>query len=92
MGVSLLPNANELLAVVKKAAVEAVEATKPVNLCYGKVLSASPPKVDVEQKMHLGKNQLILLDMQPDLAAGDEVVLVRMQGGQKYLVVGRVKK
>lgn len=36
-----MPNAVE---VVKKAAVEAVEAGKPVNLLFGEVISASPLK------------------------------------------------
>ena len=46
-GVNLLPNAVE---VVKKAAVEAVEAGKPVNLLFGEVISASPLKIQVDQK------------------------------------------
>ena len=38
----MLPNAVEL---VKQAAVEAVEAGKPVHLLFGEVISASPLKI-----------------------------------------------
>ena len=56
----MLPDANELVALLKKAALDAVEASKPVNVYFGEVLSASPLKINVEQKMILGEKQLIL--------------------------------
>lgn len=55
-----MPDANELVALLKKAAVDAVDASKPVNVYFGEVLSASPLKINVEQKMVLGEKQLIL--------------------------------
>ena len=39
---------------------DAVEANKPVNLCFGIVTSTSPLKINVEQKMELGEAQLLL--------------------------------
>ena len=36
--------------VVKRAAVEAVEAQKPVHLLFGEVISVSPLKIQVDQK------------------------------------------
>lgn len=54
-----MPDANELVGTLKKAAVEAVDATKPVQLCFGEVVSASPLKINVEQKMILGESQLV---------------------------------
>lgn len=56
----MLSNAVEFVKVMKIAAVEAVEATKPVYIYFGEVLSASPLKINVEQKMILGEAQLIL--------------------------------
>lgn len=56
----MLPDAVEFVKTMKKAAVEAVEATKPVYIYFGEVLSASPLKINVEQKMILGEAQLIL--------------------------------
>ena len=55
-----MPDAVEFVKTMKKAAVEAVEATKPVYIYFGEVLSASPLKINVEQKMILGEAQLIL--------------------------------
>ena len=126
-----MPNAVELVKIIKRAAVDAIEATKPVNVFFGKVTSVSPLKINVEQKLILGKAQLVLTRNVTDfetyvsvdwnsgytkggtdneafsshrhsvsgkkkmkihnaLAVGDEVILVRQQGGQKYIVLDRI--
>lgn len=51
---------NDLLNIIKKAALEAIEADKPFDFCFGKVTSTSPLKILVEQKMTLGAAQLVL--------------------------------
>lgn len=51
---------NDILNAIKKAANEAVEASKPVALVYGKVLNTSPLEINVEQKMILNSAQLVL--------------------------------
>lgn len=56
----MLADANELVETLKRAAVEAMEAKKPVNVYFGEVVSAAPLKINVEQKMMLGEKQLIL--------------------------------
>ena len=56
----MLADANELVETLKRAAVEAMEAKKPVNVYFGEVVSAAPLKINVEQKMVLGEKQLIL--------------------------------
>lgn len=53
-------NANELVNTLKRAALEAIEASKPVNIVFGKVTNTSPLQISVEQKMVLGKKQLVL--------------------------------
>jgi hypothetical protein len=148
--VNLLPDANELVALLKKAALDAVEASKPVNVYFGEVLSASPLKINVEQKMILGEKQLILsrnvtdfttmvtvdwltesslsththtvqgsdgngdsinlttgaknlahtheitgkkkITVHNGLVVGDEVILIRQQEGQKFIVWDRIGK
>lgn len=66
---------NEFVETLKKAAVEAVEATKPVNVYFGEVISASPLKIKVEQKMILGEKQLVLsrnvTDFKTKITAGN---------------------
>lgn len=132
----MLPDANELVNTLKRAAVEAVEAGKPVNVYFGEVVSASPLKINVEQKMILGEKQLILsrnvtdfktkitagniknyyytgdvnsgtapvspshvhavgtieITVHNGLAVGDEVILIRQQEGQRFIVVDRIGK
>lgn len=80
------------LKIVKKAAVDAVNAEKPVAVCFGRVVGTSPLKISVEQKMALGAAQLILTNTVKEnaLFAGDSVCLLRMQGGQKYVVVDKL--
>lgn len=136
-----MPNANHNpVELIKRAAVDAVEAAKPVNVLFGTILSASPLKISVEQKLTLGSKQLILsrnvtdysvamtLDHTTEshshdheiqdtftgggssstethnheykgtkmfrvhnaLKAGEKVILIRIQGGQKFLVLDRL--
>ena len=105
-----MPDAIGLVKAMKRAALEAVEASKPVNVCFGQVVSASPLQINIEQKMILGKAQLILsrnvtdfktmvtvqletekeITIHNALEVGDEVILIRQQGGQKYIVIDRI--
>ena len=149
-----MPDATELMKLIKKSVLEAVMASDPVKILFGKVTGVGPLKIDVEQKMKLGESQLILcrnvtdfetevsVDTDTDkalgahshnltlelqeageplhvhnasssagaenlehthsikkrmkvtvhnrLAIGDKVILLRDQGGQKYLVVDRI--
>lgn len=55
-----MSDVSEFVKTVKKAAVEAVEALKPVSLYFGEVISASPLQINVEQKMLLNTAQLVL--------------------------------
>ena len=125
----MLPNAVEL---VKQAAVEAVEATKPVQYLFGKVISVSPLKIQVSAKSIYTEKMLILTrnvtDFEVDMTVshvtlnraggsgdpafashnhdykgkkkfkvhnalikGDWVVLGRIQGGKRFVVLNRIK-
>ena len=140
-----MPDATELVKAIKQAALDATEAAKPCNIVFGKVVSVSPLQINVEQKMVLGKSQLVLsrnvtdfrtaitmtsadgwatdshthkheikdtytgggtsednthrhninksklmITVHNGLAVGDQVILVRQQGGQKFIVLDRV--
>lgn len=130
---------NALVAAVKQAAVEAVKADKPTAICFGKVLSASPLSIQVDQKLTLSAAQLILTSLVSDfsvpmtmsfntenyyftgakppeggtapvspshkhavsgkktvtvhlgLSVGESVILLRADGGQKYIVLDRAR-
>ena len=102
-------DATDLLRAIKKAANDAIEAGQPSDFYFGKVTSTSPLKILVEQKMTLGKAQLVLtrnvtnfkttivldsekkqITIQNALQKGDEVILLKRKGGQKYLVLDKV--
>ncbi len=55
----MLADASGFLEILKKAALDAQEAAKPVNVQFGEVKSKAPLKISVEQKMMLGEAQLI---------------------------------
>ena len=96
-----MPDAAEFVKIIKKAAVEAVEAEKPAGIYFGTVTSVNPLRIRVEQKMTLEKEQLVLTrnvtdyetedsSVQNALKQGEEVILFRMQGGQRYVVTDRI--
>ncbi len=51
---------NTLIKAVKRAAVDAVRAQKPMSYSLGRVISVDPLKIAVDQKMTLTAAQLIL--------------------------------
>jgi hypothetical protein len=49
-----------LIEIIKKAAVDAVQASRPVNVVYGVVTSADPLKIQIDQKITLEEPFLVL--------------------------------
>lgn len=78
----------KLLEVIKIAATDAVNAANPVAVVYGTVASVSPLSVKLEQKSLLTAS--FLTSLCPYLESGDRVALLRVQGGQEYLILGKV--
>ena len=133
-------DSNDLVKLIKKAAVEAVKASSPANMIFGKVISEVPLKIKVDQKLILTSAQLVLardvtdyeIEMEPSLNEapsshwtenasggsgdamfeshkheykgrkkflvynalknGEEVILMQIAGGQKYIVIDRIGK
>lgn len=143
-----MPDAVGLVKAMKRAGLEAMESSKPVNVYFGQVVSATPLQINVEQRMILGEAQLILsrnvtdyktmvtvqwqtekeeqthshrvegadgeggsisitsktqstkhthdimgqkeITIHNALKVDDEVILIRQQQGQKYIVVDRI--
>lgn len=94
-----MPNAVE---IVKRAAVDAMEASKPVHIVFGQVISTAPLRIQVDQKTIYTAKMLVLTrnvtnyyingaePVYNALQVGERVVLVRMQGGKKFLVLDRL--
>lgn len=125
-------DSNTIIKLIKRAAIDAVMAQKPMAMCLGEVVSASPLKISVDQKMTLTSAQLMLTNAVRDhivymtvdhttenasggsgdnsfashshtykgkkkfivhygLNAGEKVILLRCDGGQKFIVLDRVE-
>lgn len=122
---------NDLVKTFKQIALGAVDSQVPCAVMFGTVVSESPLKIKIDQKITLSSTQLVLCrnvtdyktDMTVDhltekraggtqyalfeqhdheykgrkeflvhhkLLSGDTVLLLRVSGGQKYVVVDRV--
>lgn len=79
-----------LIPLLKRIALEAVEASKPTVILFGTVSSINPLSIYLEQKRTITKNFLVVTDKAKNLTVGDGVVMVRMQGGQKYIIIDKV--
>lgn len=98
-----------LLESIKTASIDAINASKPVEIVYGIVLSIEPLKIDLEQKLTLSESFLIVpeeftdrkinividdeekeIEIKSALKVDDKLILARVQGGQKYLVLSRL--
>ena len=56
----MLANSAELIKLIKRISNNARDATKPVEICFGKVQSIAPLQILVDQKLLLEAEQLIL--------------------------------
>ncbi len=83
-----MPKPTSAVELVKKAAVEAVEASKPVNFLFGTVISTSPLKVQVDQKAIYTEKMLVLTrnvaDYEVDVTASYQGDII--QGRKKFKV------
>jgi hypothetical protein len=82
---------NDIAKLIKRAALEAIKESDPMALMVGTVLSTSPLQVNIEQRLTLSTAQLMMADyIHNKLVLGDQVILLKMQGGQKYLILDKV--
>lgn len=83
-----------LIDLIKTVAVKAVEATNPVNVLFGTVVSESPLEIQIHQRLKLTEEFLVITERvtQANLKRADKVVLLRVQGGQQFVVLDKVVK
>lgn len=80
----------QMIGVVKQAALAAVEAERPVNVVFGKVAQLNPTKIKLQATgTPLGAEFFIALSDLPKLYMGDILVLLREQGGQRFVILGK---
>jgi hypothetical protein len=90
---------------IKQAGTGAVAAGSPVHVMYGEALVVNPVTIRVDQRFTLTAEFLTLTAateelkvtiegvdylIRPGLQVGDKVVLLRVQGGQHYVVLDKV--
>lgn len=81
----------DLLEVIKRAAMNAYNSSSPTALMFGTVITRNPLTIGIEQRMTLDKDQLILTRAASNnLSVNDKVALIRMDGGQTFLVIDKV--
>ena len=104
---------SNLLETIKKASLDAVNNSQPMQITFGIVIAISPLKISLEQKLALEEAFIIVpkeftkikrtikikleqdfedkeIEIDNTLKVGDKVILLKMQGGQKYLVLSRM--
>ena len=81
-----------LVNLIKQASMGAFENSNPVAIMFGTITRTEPLEVNVEQRFTLTRDFLIFTEIfnQRVLQRGDKVILLRVQGGQQYVVLDRV--
>lgn len=79
-----------LLNLMKEVGNDAVQSGSPCAVIFGKVIDLKPLKIKIEQKLVLGEKQLIKTEDSKKIKKNDSVILLRMQGGQKFIVLDRI--
>lgn len=94
-----------LVNLIREASITAFERSNPVAVMFGTVTKTNPLEVNVEQRFTLTRDFLVLTErlteyrvtvegqqitIRRGLQTGDKVILLRMQGGQQYVVWDRV--
>ena len=85
-----------MLQLIKKASMDAMEASQPVAIFYGTIKEVAPFQVEVDQRFLLTEEFFIFTEatkelkleiggqeyiIRPKLQIGDKLILLRTQGG-----------
>ena len=97
----------DFVEAVKQAALEAVESKDPMRFCFGRVSKVDPLEIWIDQKLTVPESAIILTGMvskitceaegigritlDNSLKVGNQVILIRVDGGQKYIVLDKVR-
>lgn len=81
------------LQLVKKAAVDAVEARKPCDIVFGTVKSINPLKIAIENSLEIPEVLITCIGNRNavEVEPGNAVVLIRKSGGQLYVMLGVIE-
>lgn len=81
-----------MIDVIKRVSIAAVDSTNPVTIAYGTVTSTSPFEVLVDQRFTLPEEVLVIPEYASklNLVNGDKILMLRVQGGQNFVVLDRL--
>jgi hypothetical protein len=94
-----------LIDTIKRIVNDQVHAMQPAAVMYGVVTKENPLEVNVDQRLPLTADFLILpehmtaysvtvgvqtIEIRRGLELGDRVILLRSAGGRDYVVLGRL--
>ena len=81
----------DFVSMIKQIAAGVYDVKMPAEICFGTVQSLSPFKIRIDQKKILDKEYFIVrygVTVQ-SFEVGDTLILLRVQGGQQYLIYDR---
>lgn len=85
-------NENDIYAVIKKIAVDAVSSTKPCTWCYGNVEGVNPLKISLNENLEIDNDFIEFGSRNIEgLEVGDKLILLQKAGGQLFLCLDVVK-
>ena len=87
-----MSNNTSLIQVIKQICKQEREASKPADVIVGTVEDGSPLSIRVSPKLILSEPFLIVTETLTEraLAAGDKVLMIRADGGQRFLCIDRI--
>lgn len=91
-----------MLDIIRKASLGAVSNTNPMAVVYGTVINIAPLEINIDQRFTLPASVLVIPETisklssetgngtQTGLQLNDRVLMLRVQGGQSYVVLDRL--
>lgn len=80
-----------LIGAIKQVALDVYTESTPTAVMFGTVLGVSPLRVNVDQRMTIELSNLIITASYADkVVTGDQVILLRNQGGQQFIILDKV--
>lgn len=89
---------SDFARLVKRCALDAVAAAKPVELVLGVVTQSEdileniPLQITLQQKAVIERDFLFDTDNTYGLKEGEVLLLLRQSGGQRYLLLDKLRK
>lgn len=88
-----MSNTQRFIGALKQINKGVMDNSQDVAFYYGLVMKMEPLEIQVDQRFVLDSDFLVLTSTvagDSSMKAGDKVILLREQGGQRYIVLDKV--